>query len=296
MRGIGRFLLAKNINAAVVAFICTLMPLIHLPGAFLAAIIVGLVTLSRGYLSGLIVLAWVALPAVSLLILGRFGGFDVLLLRCALVWVFAGLLRQYGSWRFVLEIAAILGVIAVIVLHISIPDVGQWWATHIMTYLKEVSKAADLKLSAADTKLILERFVPIASGAVCFFMLLGSVLQLILARWWQSVLFNPGGLRQEFLAIRMSRAAALVLFAIILGAFFHVSMLIDLLPVLMMPFMLAGLSLLHKLADNVKLLLIPLILLYVGILFLPYLIIGLLAVVGYADSWIDFRKRLIPCV
>ena len=48
MKKLGEFLLAKDINAIVVAFLCALLSVLSIPIGFIAAIIVGLVTLQKG--------------------------------------------------------------------------------------------------------------------------------------------------------------------------------------------------------------------------------------------------------
>lgn len=292
MDKIGHWLLAKNMNAAIVAFVLTLLPMFGIPTGFLAAIVVGFITLRNGYKAGLFILAWVALPAISLLLLRRVGGFDLLLGRCVLVWLFAVVLRRYSAWRLVLEVAAGLGIIAVVVMHLTIPDIHQWWVGHITNYLKDVSKVTDLKLTSDQAQQFVHRFAHFASGFVCFIILLGSIIQLMIARWWQALLFNPGGFSKEFVNIRMSKTAALLLLAAGLGMLFNVAALVDVLPVLALPFMLAGLSFMHGICRGKQTLVILLVAIYIGFLFMPMLIGGFLACVGYVDSWTDLRRRV----
>ena len=291
MHKLGKFLLASNRNAAIVAFICTLLPLIKLPGGFLAAILVAFITLCRGARPGLFVLAWVALPAVSLLYLHRVGIFDVLLLRCVLVWMFAAVLRKYGSWRLVLEFAVILAFVAIVGVHLFLGDVHGWWIKHLSTYVGDVGKVASWKLSATDTQHIITRLAPIATGITTFVILFGTWLLLFLARWWQSALFQPGELGREFIQIRMSRGLAVLLVLSFIGIWLKLAFVIDFFPVLLLPFMISGLSFLHFLVSIKKGLLLLLVLMYVGLLFLPFFIVLLLSATGYFDVWFNFRKR-----
>ena len=292
MRKIGEFLLANQRNAAIVAFLCTLSPLISLPGGFLASILVGFITLCRGAKAGLFILAWVALPAVALMYLHRFGVFDVLLLRCVLVWLFATVLAKYASWRLVLELAVVIGFVAVVGLHLFISDPHGWWVNQLTTYVSEMSKVTSWKLSATETQHLIQRFAPIATGITAFVMLFGTWLLLLLARWWQTTLFEPGALRKEFLQIRMSRGLALIALAVIVGALMKLSFVIDFFPVLLLPFMVSGLSFLHFIVTLKKGLVLLLILVYVGLLFLPFYIVLLLSSAGYFDVWFDCRKYI----
>lgn len=294
MRKVGEFLLASNRNAAIIAFLCTFLPLINLPGGFLASILVGFITLCRGPRAGLFVLVWVAMPAISLLFLHRFGVFDILLVRCVLVWMFAIVLRKHGSWRLVLELAVLFGFIAVVGVHVFLGDVHGWWANHLSIYVGEVSKVTSWKLSASDTQQLIHRLAPIATGVTAFVILFGTWLLLFLARWWQTVLFHPGELRKEFLQVRMGRGLAVILVVGFIGVWLKLSFIIDFLPVLLLPFMIGGLSVLHFLVSIKKGLFLLLILMYIGLFFLPFFVVLLLSSAGYFDAWFDFRKRIIP--
>lgn len=293
MRKVGELLLASNRNAAIAAFLCTLMPLIKLPGGFFAAIIVALVTLQKGFKAGLIILAWVALPAVSLLFLHRWGVFDVLLVRCLLVWLFAGILgSSAGSWRLILEISALLGFFMVVGLHLFIPDLKAWWSQQLTHYFREMGIASAWKLTPEKMNLLINKVAPIATGIVYVVVMMGSLLQLLLARWWQAFLFNPGGLRREFIQIRIGRLLALVAMVVLGGVFLKIDFLMDYTPVMLLPFMVSGLSLLHLFVTLNKSLVFPLILVYIGLLFLPVLVVLLLALAGYVDSWVNLRKKI----
>lgn len=291
MKRLGQFLLKRNYHAAVAAFVCTLLPLIHLPGGFIAAIIVGFITLCRGYKAGLFVLVWVALPSVSLLYLGRLGVFDLTLLRCAIVWLFAGLLRSTGSWRLVLEVGVVIAFVAVVGAHLIVPDMKVFWVDHLTGYLQNITQAADWKLTSDQLQKMVHQLAPIATGIAGFIVLMGTFVQLIVARWWQSVIFKPGALRQEFANIRMTQTWAIIITAAIVGAFFKVAVIIDSLPVLVVPFMIAGLSFLHLVVTFNRMLLIPLALVYIGMLFFTVYLIIPLALLGYADCFINFRQR-----
>lgn len=292
MRKIGEWLLAQDRNAALVAFLAALSPLLYLPGGLVAAIIVGLVTLHRGVRSGLIVLAWVALPAISLLFLHRVGVFDVLLVRCVLVWILASVLRSHRSWRLVLEVAVVIGVVGVIGVHLFVNDVSAWWLKILSDKMDVSTIAANWKVAENEITRYMQRIAPIATGLAGFVILFGTIVELLIARWWQAAMFNPGGLRKEFVNIHMSRAASIVVVLAMLGGLLHAAIIIDLFPLLLLPFMLAGLSLMHLMLGMKKGLLIPVILVYTGLVFATFYMVLLLALLGFVDSWWDFRKRI----
>lgn len=290
---IGEYLLARNCHAATAAFICTLLPLIYLPGGFFAAIIVGLVTLQKGAKPGLEILAWVALPALALLYLHSFGTFDVLLFRGILVWGFAALLRTYCSWRLVLEVAVIVGIVLVVIMHLWLPDVKVWWIQLATRFFSDNKLAESWRLAANDLQGLIQAIAPFATGLMCFLLLLGTALQLFLARWWQAALYNNADrLRKEYLNLHFSWPFSVLTAMVMLGALLKVTVLVDLFPLMLLPFMLAGLSLLHWWMVMKKGLFIPVILVYVGLLFATLYMVALLAIVGFVDSWYDFRQKV----
>lgn len=292
MGKIGAFLLASNRNAAIVALVFALLPLINLPGGLFASIIVGLVTLRKGYKSGLFVLAWVALPAISLLVLKRFGISDILLFRCVLVWLFAMVLRTYKSWRLVLEVATVIGIATVLVLHALNPDMQGWWTQYFNSLMKEVTQTGAWQMAARDMGVAFKQIVPFATGFFGFFVLFGTLVELLLARWWETAMFSPGALRKEFTNIRMGYTAAFIMLLAVIGIFFKLDVIIDLFPILLLPFMICGLSLLHMSVEWNKNMFIPAVFVYLGLVIFSVLMVILLALAGYIDSWVNFRERL----
>lgn len=189
MKKIGEFLLEKDTNAIVVAFLCALFPVFGLPTGFIAGIIVGLITLQKGARPGLILLAWVALPAIAMLVLRKVGQSDALLLRCLLVWCFAMLLRQYKKWSFLLVIAIVAGVAFVLLINHFVPNLQQWWTTQLTLFVKQYIAETHAKLAMTPAEFA-KKLAPMATALATFFFLLGLFLQLMVARCWQISLFR----------------------------------------------------------------------------------------------------------
>jgi uncharacterized protein YybS (DUF2232 family) len=285
---LGHWLLSKNIHAGIIAFVCTLLPLVGLPGAFLASIIVALVTLRKGYRSGLIVLAWVAVPAIAILYLHEVGSFDVLLVRCIIVWMLAGLLKNTKSWPQVLYLMVIIGVIGVSAFHLLVSDPIGWWSVRISAYLASLAKEA--AVPAKDLLVHTKSIATIATGITTFVVLIGIFLQLLIARFWQAAMFNKGGLRQEALNIRVNYIMSVVIVVAFIAAMFHVMIVRDWMPVLFLPFVVAGFSFLHMCVEQKKVWVFGLALLYIAAVIVPYLAL-LVALIGFIDSWLDLRSK-----
>jgi hypothetical protein len=121
-----------------------------------------------------------------------------------------------------------------------------------------------------------------------------SVVALMLARYWQAALYNPGGFGREFRELRLPLVPMLVLVALmvlgpILGPQFIVLSSASSLVLL-----LAAIALVHGLVAQRRLAGFWLVGLYVTLLLLMQLIYPLLVVLAIVDSLIDFRGRTSP--
>lgn len=290
MKRFGEFLLAKDKNAAIFAFIFALLPVLGLPTGFFAAIILGLVTLQKGAKSGLFVLAWIALPSIALLVLHRVGPFDVSLLRCIAVWIFTAAFIRLKSWRLLFEVVTCVGVALIFALHFIVPNVQEWWAHELTGFINQIVRTADWKFKVAPGEFA-ARLAPMATGLAAFFFLLSALIELLIARYWQMSLLQPGTFKAEFTHIRLGRIAGLLMsiLLIMMALKWHVAY--DAFPLALLPFFMAGLSLMHYWRSCHSQLIYLLILMYVVLLFLPVVIVVLLALLAFVDAWFNFRKN-----
>lgn len=294
MKKLGIWLLSKDLRAAMLALLASLLTLINFPGGFFASILVAFVTLNKGFRSGLFVLVWVALPAVSMMVLKQWSLFDVLLLHCVVVWLLAGILRKTMSWPLVLEIAALLGVFAIVGIHFGVHDVKAWWIQNLTQYIKNLSLDTSWKITPKEMDDLIHFVVPVASGIVAFFVLISLLAELFIARWWQSAMIQPGSLRFEILRLRIHPWVTVVILAFVGAAFFKSPIMIDLIPVVLLPLTVAGLSLMHWFAARNKQFVFVLLFIYLIVLFLPIVMLALLAIVGFWDSCFNVRARFAP--
>ena len=117
-----------------------------------------------------------------------------------------------------------------------------------------------------------------------------SVALLMLGRSMQAMLYNPGGFREEFHALRISQTTTLALVGMIL-----LVNVVEGLPeawifYLAAPFAFAGLALAHALVAWKNASVFWLVAMYMLLIFptMMYLLI----LVAIVDSWYDFRGRL----
>jgi hypothetical protein len=115
---------------------------------------------------------------------------------------------------------------------------------------------------------------------------------LILARWWQSQLYNPGGFQKEFHQLRLSPFMSGILIALLLICFVFNEQLGRWIPVLFVPLVMMALSLVHWLMRYQKLTGPWVFGFYMLLLLLFQVIYLLLASLALMDSWFNLRARI----
>lgn len=294
------FILQSRLQAMGVAFLCAYIPLL----GSLGIIIAGLVTLRRGALEGLCVAIAASLPYAIKLYTVSTSQSDMiiveLLLNIAsngLVWLFAVMLRRYNNWGMLLEHSILLGIIIVGFVHLFYPEVQVWWnkqltiyATKTAAVMSGVSNASPLDPRQAN---VIKLVTSYATGLFVVSILFNVMLQLVLARWWQAVMFNPGGLRSELRQIRLSHVMGVLFIVAFVLAWLGSSTVMDMMPLLFAAFGAAGLSFMHYYLATVKNTLAWLVILYLLLIWIFPLSVMLLAVIALFDVWMDLRNRLI---
>ena len=295
MQHVGKWLLAKDFNAILVALVAMLLPLFVSTGlgSLVVSVVVALVTLSKGSRSGLILLVWLVLPTLALLWLGKIGIEDSLFIHCVLIWLLASVLRSQGSWRLIFEVAVVISILIIVVFHVLYPDLANRWREILSPALHAFLDETNIALSAHEISRVLDYWVPVASGLLASKSLLLVIAELMLARYWQSALFRPGAFYKEFLRIKTGRPLVYVLLLAIVLSLFKIAVIIDCLPVLVLPLVFSGLSVFHGwLSVTIKSALV-LLFFYIIALFLMQFVILFLAIVGFVDVWVDFRRRFL---
>jgi hypothetical protein len=280
-------------HAATVALVFAFLSFFDLPVGWVAAVIIAFVTLQKGPKEGLVVLAWAILPAVAMLYLGHTAIFlDTFLLHYFLTWIFAVIFHRYKSWTVLLQLAAVLGIIAVLGVHTyyAHADIQNWWTGQINFFLKDFKLAEILGITPKQMQIWVQYFAMLATGISAAGIALTNLLNLFLARWWQSLLNTSIQLRQEYYRIRMNYMASLSLLLIAAAVLIQGQLFIDVLPIAAMPFVFAGLSLLHTFCANKKNGVLLLIIFYGLSVVLCFYAAILLTLASFADSFNIKRK------
>ena len=123
-------------------------------------------------------------------------------------------------------------------------------------------------------------------------IVLNTFLGVTIARWWQSIIFNPGGFKKEFQGIRLNRKLLILIFSILVLSSAIFNQYSNWAYLSIFPLVVGGLSLFHWLVNEKNLGNVPIIFTYVFmVLFTPFVIL-ILALLGTVDSFYNVRQKL----
>ena len=287
MRAIAEFIMRGRVQATLVVAGCAALPLLYWLGAAAGC----LVLLRRGLKDAIGVLALGLLPAL----VWWFCSDDPRALLVLLgSWSLALVLRASESWNRVLLVSIAMGVVFAVVLGTAFAPQIEMLAQALIKVMPSLLGDVYQKLSVDEQARFASLIAPVLTGLIAALLQIVSVLSLLVGRYWQALLYNPGGFGREFRAIRFPLGLAMLLLAfMLLGPNFG-SQLAMLTPLCSVPLVFAGLSLIHGLVAQKRLAGFWLVGLYVTLLLFMQLIYPLLVVLAIVDSLIDFRGRLAP--
>jgi len=281
MRGLAEFVMGGRYRAMLVAMASSGSLLF----GWIGAAVVALVTLRRGYAEGLQLLLWALLPALLATYLtgdssqvALLGGTGALAL----------LLRGTVSLSLtVLGTAAVALVTALALLFFGqalLAELARLFEEFFLSVAQQAREGGGEELRLRPpTQVQLAGMMGAANGALSF-------LCLALARYWQAVLYNPGGFGAEFRALRFPPALVAGLLAVAMGIAALGISYRNWAAALLLPLTVAGFSLLHarvKLRGQGSF--------WLGGMYVAWLVfdavkLALLALVA-VDAALDFRRR-----
>ncbi len=284
MRALAEFIMRGRMQATLVVAGCAALPLLYWLGAAAGS----LVLLRRGLSDALGVLILGLLPALIwwlkfddpralLVLLGSSG--------LALV------LRASESWVRTLLVSVAMGLVFSVVLGAAFAPQIEKLAQDLIQVMPLFLGDAYQRLSVGEQARFASLIAPVLTGLIAALLQIVSVLSLIVGRYWQALLYNPGGFGREFRAIRIPLGLAMLLLALMLLGPNLGAQMAMLTPLCSVPLVFAGLALIHGLVAQRRLAGFWLVGLYVTLLLFMQLIYPLLVVLAIVDSLIDFRGR-----
>lgn len=290
MRAFIEYVLRGRWQAILVALLFTFVPLF----GWVGVVIMALVTLRKGAKEGFFVLAWIILPIIvgSIVLKDyRYGIFDALC-GSTIVWLMAIILRNTNSWLLVVQSLVAISLIIIFILHIADPNLYVWWQTHLAQIFDQINNLFNNILTPEQNTSWLQTTAKIASGLQADFIIFSNLFNLAIARWAQALLYNPGGLKKELHFFRIDKSTVFIV-AILSLVLVKVPAIQDSLPVLILPFVCAGLSLVHYLCETTRWDWFWLLMFYLLFFLLFIYVVIFLIVLATADVWLNFRQRFV---
>lgn len=290
MKPVVAWLMSGRFNAIVVAAGLGILPVLHV----FSAGIVALVSLRMGVLEGLLTLAGAGM------LLGGMGAvmgtgamqavtpvLSLWLLALGLAWQ----LRRTGLLPLMVQTATLLAVIGVLVFLLGSENPLELWKAFLEEAFAPVF--AQLGNGGGFTDEQLTAMARLMTGLVGAMLVLLSTLAVMIGRWWQGMLDNPGGFGRDFRAYRNGGLATLIASAIfVLSALVDHLVLANLAVVILVLFLYQGLAVVHHTIRERRMNTAWLIALYVLMLPMPLHVSGLVMALGLMDGFFDFRARL----
>ena len=281
MKALAEFILRGRLQALIVALIGSFFPLISTSA-------VALVSLCKGVKEGTLLFLWVSL---ALVLLQQSGSENPLLTAVSIVSLGIMVLaaevhRVMASWQWTLLVIVLVAVISAqgfaLLMGSSVTSLVAT-AQDLLNAVKNQGQDAQLSIALSESMLL---------GLVATILAIGSMMSLMLARWWQAGVQNPGGFQKEFHGFSIDAKIAVILIVIlVVGQFFSQSAQIWV-DIAALPLIIAGIALVHfavKLFGQGRQ---WLAFLYVGMIMVGKPVTLLLVVLGLTDSLIDLRSRL----
>lgn len=265
-------------QAAAVACLGSFVPVVS-PAA------VALVALRHGGVEAVKIAPWALLPSLALLLSA---GPDSLLTLASMAVVIVALLaalwlRSSATWASaLLALTAASALAALLVTVVASAQLSA--ATALLAEMLAELSSEQTPLPIAATPLFV-------AGLFGWIVAVGSTIAVVVARWWQALLYNPGGFGGEFRQLRLSATTAVVLAVMVALGWLQGADYRPWVELLALPLLLAGLALLHYIAAARRLGTVWLGMIYLGlVIFSPLnmVIIGL----ACADSLINVRSRI----
>ncbi len=277
---------AVLVTVAFAVFSIVIQPLVYLSGAAVA-----LVTLRLGAGPGLFVTAAASAVVAGLAALSIGNPAYALAFIVGVwapVWVLGIVLRATINLPVTVLTGAGLALAAVLGMHAMFGDPARFWMQVLDVFLQDAAMTGQM----AEFKDMLARSM---TAMLAMAWLFGMYISLLMGRWWQAMLYNPGGFKEEFLALHIGKWPAWAVVGLSIWAMVDKgdmgSLPTDLAVVSLAPFALAGISFIHAWVEYKNHSAWWLLLIYLPALFLLPQVVFTLALVGLSDSWVDWRSR-----
>src|SRR3569623_1035129 len=213
MRGFAQYIMRGRVQAMLVAVAMAILSLVLPPMNYLSSAVIALVTLRRGWQEGLIIIVGAGAVMTLFTLVTPLNPIYAGIYAAA-VWLPERLLALVLPAT--VTAAGVSGLAGVALTYQMLDVPAQAWQDAMGRVMEQA--AAPTEPDKAAPNLLgemLEEAAPHMTGKAVAALVLGLMLRLLLARWWQALLYNPGGFRREVHALRLSRGFAALALAVL---------------------------------------------------------------------------------
>ncbi|MEE9552263.1 MAG: DUF2232 domain-containing protein [Gammaproteobacteria bacterium] len=287
MRALGNFIFQGRLQAIGVTSFLTIISLLLPPLSYLlSGVPVSLVTLRRGPVYGMQVIIGSLLVMMLFALLANINPQIATAFAIGVwapVWLCANVLRSTASHGALMLAAGALGAVYILVTHLLLGDVSGWWQNWIDTLVTQ-SLTVD---QAEHYREAITAAAPFLNAMMAAGLVISMVLTALIARWWQSMLYHPGGFRKEFYALQLPRGLLLVVLLgiglVFMGEAKPGSIVLDMMILLVFIYLFQGVASIHRFIAARGLPAIWLLMIYTLLFILPQMIL-FVACLGIVDS------------
>ena len=292
---LARLILKGPSQAALVAATLAILGILLIPFVWLSGAAIGLVALVKDSRQTLLVLGMTAAGTAvfaSLIFATPSMLLYFLLAAWLPVWLAAYVLRTI-TLATSLQLISGLSLLAIAGLYAFFPDMGEYWREPMDLMVQQLNEQSQGELSLEVLQDVEDLAIKMIPGLLVCSVLFGTMISLFLARWWQSVIFNPGGFGQEFKALNLGKVTAIIaILIVVIVALAGSELWYAMLLVVLALYTTQSVSVLHAVFDGKRLNKVWLYLIYLVMFFSPE-VAAMMILLGISDAWIDFRRRLI---
>jgi len=294
MKSLAAYAMRGRLYALWVIFGFAVGSMVLPPVSLLSTALLALVALRKGAAES----AWVLLLALLCLGIGGIllvgSAFQAIVYGLLLwlpVWPVAILLRNTRRLDWALVLASLLGLAAVMAVYLLADNPAAFWREKMQPLLQAMQENSPPGVDATALEQAVDIFSHYLTGTMVAASVVSVILALLIARWQQAVLFNPGGFRSEFVALRMRAEVVYVTLAClltgILAAGLAAEIAWNLTAVFMVLFIFCGFAVLHALLGGKTFWIVGV---YFVLFISPQLLLPPIALLGLSDTWLDWRK------
>lgn len=275
--GLARYAMRSPLHTGILAALFAAVPMLYV----FSAALVALTTLRHGLSQGTRILA---VSLVGGLVSWQITGLPLFLVVLVLSTLLGAVLQATQSWSRTLLMGAVLGLVFAILAQAL-------FGSQLSALIDSVWPLFSANLTDSVEQRLLSSIKSVVGYLAMSSQLFETILALLLARYWQAGLYNPGGLKAEMHNLRFTvQEVVLLSIAVLLAMFIQPAALM----LFSIPMIVVGMATLHGIVAKLTLGGQWLVALYIALIMFLQIIVPLLIVLVLVDTFFDVRSRIRP--